>query len=207
MSAVSATAGDQWGMLTAGQARRAGASRVDLNRLTDDGILEPIAGAARVYRLVGAPADPDLDPLRAAWLQLGGSKTWDERIADADAIVSHRSAAHARGLGDLIPLQHEFYVPTRRRPRRTDIHLRVRSSLDPDGWTVWRGLPVCTIDMMIGDLLHDHEGESAIAQIVHDAIHDGLLDHARLHRAAHGHARSYGHATTAQLTAALIGPD
>lgn len=205
MSLLSSTTGEQWGMVTAGQARRLDVSRVDLSRLAGDGTLEPMPGAARVYRLTGAPEEPDLDPLRAAWLQLGGSKTWEERIADPDAVVSHRSAAHVRGLGDLIPLAHEFYVPTRRRPRREDVHLRIRSSLDSGAWTVWSGLPVCTIEVIVGDLLHDHDDESAIAQIVHDAIRDGLLDDAGLHRAAQGHARSYGHATTAQLTAVLSG--
>jgi hypothetical protein len=31
------------------------------------------------------------------------------------------SAAHLRGLGDLIPHGHEFYTTTRLRPRRNDI--------------------------------------------------------------------------------------
>src|SRR5680860_301877 len=88
MSLLSSTTGEQWGMVTAGQARRLGVSRVDLNRLVGDGTLEPTPGSARVYRLTGAPEDPDLDPLRAAWLQLGGPKTWEERIADPDAVVS-----------------------------------------------------------------------------------------------------------------------
>jgi len=160
-------------------------------------------GAPRVYQLTGVPADPDLDPLRAAWLQLSGSKTWEERIAEPDAIVSHRSAAHVLGLGDLIPREHEFYVPTRRRPRREDVHLRVRSSIDSGVWTVWSGLPVCTIEVIIGDLLHDHEDESAVAQVVHDAVREGLLDDPGLQRAAQGHARNYGHVTTAQLVATL----
>lgn len=134
MSLLSSTTGKQWGMVTAGQARRLGVSRVDLNRLSGDGTLEPMPGAARVYRLTGAPEDPDLDPLRAAWLQLGGSKTWEERIVDPDAVVSHRSAAHVRGLGDLIPLAHEFYVPTRRAPdARTFTSESVRPSTPARG--------------------------------------------------------------------------
>ena len=194
-------------MVSAGQARRLGVSRVDLNRLVDDETLEVMPGAARVYRLTGAPADPDQDPLRAAWLQLGGAKTWEERIAKPDAVVSHRSAAHARGLGDLIPNEHEFYVPARRRPRREDVRLRVCSSLDSGSWTVWSGLPVCTIEEIVGDLLHDHEDESAVAQIVRDARRDGLLDDAGLQRVAQGHARGYGHTTTTQLMAALTGEE
>lgn len=194
-------------MVTAGQARRLGVSRVDLNHLVGDGTLEPIPGAARVYRLTGAPADPELDPLRAAWLQLGGSRTWEERTTDPDAVVSHRSAAHARGLGDLIPLTHEFYVSNRHRLRRKDVHLRVRSLLEKGTWTMWSGLPVCTIEVIVSDLLHDHEDESAVAQIVQDAIRDGLLNNAELQRAVRGGTRSYGHARPAQLMAALSGKD
>lgn len=207
MFLLSSATGEQWGMVTAGQARQLGVSRVDLNRLVDDGTLDAVPGAARVYRLTGAPEDPDLDSLRAAWLQLGGAKRWEERVAEPDAVVSHRSAAHARGLGDLIPTSHEFYVRTRRRPRREDVRLRIRSSLASDTWAMWSGLPVCSIEVIVGDLLHDHEGESAIAQIVHDAIRDGLLDKAGLRRATEGHAHSYGHATSMQLMAALSGED
>ena len=205
MSQLSPSASEQWGMVTAGQARRLGVSRVDLNRLIDDEILETIDNAPRVYRLTGAPADPDLDGLRAAWLQLGGSKTWEERIVNPDAVVSHRSAAHARGLGDLIPSAHEFYVPFRRRPRRDDVHLRVRTHLAPETWSMWSGLPVCTIETIVSDLLQDREDESAVAQIVRDAMRDGLLDEAGLQRATHGHARRYGHAKDSDLMATLNG--
>ena len=107
MASLSPVASDQWGMLTAAHARRLGVSRVDLNRLVKDGTLECIPGAARVYRLTGVPEDPDQDPVRAAWLQLGKGRLWEERIRDVDAVVSHRSAAHVRSLGDLIPRVHE----------------------------------------------------------------------------------------------------
>ncbi|MGH3544835.1 MAG: hypothetical protein ACRDPW_02750 [Mycobacteriales bacterium] len=207
MALLSTVSGEQWGMVAAGQARRLGVSRVDLNHLVGDGTLEPIPGAARVYRLTGAPADPELDPLRAAWLQLGGSKTWGERTADPDAVVSHRSAAHARSLGDLIPLMHEFYVSTRHRLRREDVRLRVRSRMEKGTWTVWSGLPVCTIEVIVSDLLHDHEDESAIAQIVQDAMRDGLLNSAGLQRAVRGGTRGYGHVRPARLMAALHGKD
>lgn len=167
-------------MVTAGQARQRGVSRQDLNRLIDDGTLAVADQAARVYRLTGAPEDPDLDPLRAAWLQLGGTRAWHERIAAPDAVVSHRSAAHYRGLGDLIPDKHEFYTVTRLRPRRSDIKLRVRSQIDPGTWEVWNGLPVRTLPAIVEDLLSDHEDESAVAQVIRDALERGLLRAATL---------------------------
>ena len=175
MASLSPVSSDQWGMLTAAQARRLGVSRVDLNRLVKDGTIEPVPGGARVYRLTGVPEDPDQDPVRAAWLQLGQGRLWDERVRDGDAVVSHRSAAHVRNLGDLIPRVHEFYVPTRVRLRRTDLRLRVRPGIGRSDWSLSGGLPVCTIEKIVADLLGDHEDESAVAQIVQDGIREGLL--------------------------------
>lgn len=65
------------------------------------------------------------------------------------------------------------------------------------------GLPVCTIDTIVTDLLHEHEDESAVAQIVQDARRDGLLDDSRLLRSVNGYARCYGHPTTHQFIATL----
>lgn len=207
MAKLSSYAAEQWGMVTAAQARRLGVSRVDLNRLVDDGTLEAISGAARVYRLTGAPQDPDLDPTRATWLQLGGPHSWEERVVDPDAVVSHRSAAHVRGLGDLIPQSLEFYVTSRRRLRRNDVDLRVRSHLQRDSWDIWAGLPVCTIETIINDLLAEHEDESAVAQVVRDAMRHGLLDRRGVERAAVGHARAYAHPSTESLVTVLTGED
>lgn len=207
MAALSPSASEQWGMVTAAQARRLGISRVDLSRLVGDGTLEPVASAARVYRLTGAPEDPDLDPLRAAWLQLGGSRTWEERGLIVDAVVSHRSAAQARGLGDLIPQWHDFYVPVRRRPRRGDVKLRVRADIASVEWSMWSGLPVCTIERIVTDLVAEHEDESAVAQVSRDALRDGLLDRVELRRAVAGHARDYGHGTAQAMVAVLVGSE
>src|SRR6266508_3594889 len=176
---LSSWTSQQWGMVTAGQARRAGVSRVDVSRLVADGILERVDGADGVYRLAGSPEDPDIDGLRAAWLQLGGALSWEERRRLADTVVSHRSAAHARGLGDLIPHEHEFYVDRRRRLARDDVRLRVRSEM-PIEWSLWNGLPVCTVEQIVGDLLADHEDESAVATICRDTLRDGLTTRDRL---------------------------
>jgi hypothetical protein len=205
MASLSPVASDQWGMLTAAQARRLGVSRVDLNRLVNDGTLEPVSGAARVYRLTGVPDDPDQDPVRAAWLQLGKGRLWEERVRDVDDVVSHRSAAHVRGLGDLIPRVHEFYVLTRVRLRRTDVRLRVRSVMARSDWSLWGGLPVCTIEKIVADLLADHEDESAIAQIVRDGLRDGLLGRDELDRAAARYGVDYGYGSAIEFAAVLIG--
>jgi Transcriptional regulator, AbiEi antitoxin len=205
LAAISPVASEQWGMITAGQARRLGVSRQDLNRLVDDGTLAVADQAARVYRLTGVPEDPDLDPLRAAWLQLGGAKSWHERILAPHVVISHRSAAHLRGLGDLIPHVHEFYATSRLRPRRNDIRLRVRSGIASGSWEVWGGLPVHTVPAIIDDLLSDNEDESAIAQVVRDALERGILRREALQAIIEPHAVAYGRSDPAGLLRVLVG--
>lgn len=206
MIAISPTASAQWGMITAGQARDLGVSRQDIKRLVDDGTLVVADQATRVYRLSGAPEDPERDPLRAAWLQLGGGKPWHERTTGTpDAVISHRSAAHLRGLGDLIPHEHEFYTATRLRPRRADIKLRVRRHLARADWELWDGLPTCTVPAIIEDLLADDEDESAVAQLVQDALNLGLLHRDALDAIAAPHAAAYGHADSGTFAQLLAG--
>lgn len=206
LAALSVLTAEQWGMVTAAQARWLGVSRVDIGRLLADGSLELVAGAARVYRLVGSPPDPDLDPLRGAWLQLGADRPAMLRLGDPDAVTSHRSAANALGLGDVIASVHEFYVTGRRQPRRGDLRLRGWGSMCRDQWQVSGGLPVCMVDRVIADLLADREDESAVARICQDAVHAGLLDPARLDRLTAPHAAAYGAAGAAMFAARLLGP-
>ncbi|NMO54831.1 hypothetical protein HH310_27060 [Actinoplanes sp. TBRC 11911] len=205
LAAISPVASEQWGMITAGQVRQLEVSRQDLNRLVDDGTLALADQATRVYRLTGAPEDPDLDPLRAAWLQLGGDQSWQERTAAPNLVISHRSAAHLRGLGDLIPYKHEFYTTARLRPRRTDVKLRVRSQLAPDSWEIWDGLPVRIVSAIVVDLLSDGEDESAIAQVVRDAIGLGLLRDEELGAIVAPYATAYGHTDPGEFARVLTG--
>jgi hypothetical protein len=182
-------------------------SRLDVNRLVDDGALAVTDQSARVYRLVGVPEDPDLDSLRAAWLQLGGAKSWQERITVPDLVISHRSAAHLRGLGDLIPHMHEFYATTRLRPRRDDIRLRVRSQMAPGSWEVWGGLPVSTVQAIVEDLLKDGEDESAVAQIVRDALAQGLLRRDSIGVTVEPYTSAYGHRDREEFVRVLVGEE
>jgi hypothetical protein len=205
LAALSVLTAEQWGMVTAAQVRWLGVSRVDIGRLLADGALERVAGAARVYRLAGSPPDPELDPLRGAWLQLCGDRPAMLLLADPGAVTSHRSAAIALGLGDVIASVHEFYVTCRRQPRRADLRLRGWGTLGRDQWHVTGGLPVCMADRIVGDLLADREDESAVAGICQDAVHAGLLDPGRLAGLAAPHAAAYGAASGAALAARLLG--
>lgn len=194
----------QWGMVTASQARSVGVSRADVARLIADGVLDDVPGAARVYRLTGAPVDPDRDPIRAAWLQLGGTTDLDTRLRTPDAVVAGRSAALVLEIGDLQAVNHEFYVTRRRQPRRGDLHLRVRRTLSTGDWSIRDSLPVCTAPRIVGDLLHEREDGETVARICQDAIRRGLLNPADLLRAAGPHAAAYGASTARSFTELLL---
>lgn len=202
---LSPFAAEQWGMVTAAQARELEVSRLDLSRLVQDGTFERIEPGAQVYRLTGSPPDPDLDPLRAAWLQLGAGTPTAQRLRVPDAVVSHRSAAAALGLGDLLSDVHEFYSRTRRRLRREDVRIRVRPQLPRQDWMVVRGLPVTTARKIVADLLHDREDESAVARIVRDALRAELLTPTELEDSVRSHAAAYGVPSGSAMAVALAG--
>lgn len=205
LAAVSPLAAGQWGMVSAAQARQLGVSRVDLNRLVHDGSLERVDVAARVYRLAGSPPDPDLDELRAVWLQLGEGMPTPRRLREPDAVVCHRSAAAVLGLGDLLADVHEFYSPARRRPRRGDVRIRVRAALPPGDWRVVGGLPVTTASRVVTDLLADREDESAVARVVQDALRGELLVRGELEDLVAAAAAAYGASSPSAMAAALAG--
>jgi predicted transcriptional regulator of viral defense system len=205
MATLSPLAAEQWGMVTAAQARGLGVSRLDLSRLVTDGTFDRIDPGARVYRLTGSPTDPDLDPLRAAWLQLAPATPAALRLRDPDAIVSHRSAAAVLELGDLLPDKHDFYVPARRRLRRGDVRVRLAKPPDRTEWTTVRGLPVTTARRTVMDLLSDREDESAIARVTQDGLRAQLLTVAELETAVRGQGVAYGAPSDAALARALAG--
>jgi predicted transcriptional regulator of viral defense system len=202
---LSPLAAEQWGMVTAAQARDLGVSRLDLTRLVNDGTFERIEPGAGVYRLTGSPPDPDLDAIRAAWLQLGPDPPASQRLRDPDSIVSHRSAAVVLHLGDLLPDKHEFYSPVRRRLRRDDVRIHVYPDLTRIPWTTVHGLPVTTARRTIADLLHDREDESAVARITQDSIRAGLLTEGELAEAVRGHSSAYGSDSDSTLAHTLAG--
>lgn len=203
MGRLSEVAQAQWGLVTARQSRTVEVSRVDVARLVLDGALERVAPG--VYRLVGAPPHPDLDGVRAAWLQLDPGQPTEGRRRRPDAVASHRSAATVLGLGDLLPDGHQFYVVGRRQLRRADVQTRVRRDLPRSAWRVVDGLPVTTAARTVADLLAEREDESAVARVVQDALHVGLLSYAEILTCATAAFRAYGAATPGEFAGSLVG--
>ncbi len=173
-SKLAALAEDQWGLLTRRQAEAAGISPATFQRLSGEGgVLERMTHG--VYHLEGAPL-PDHAALRAAWLALAPETLAWERLPE-QGVVSHRSAAAMYGLGELPADHHEFTLPTRRQTRREDVRLH-RQAVPEKEWITLRGLPVTRPSRIAADLLAEHEGPEAIAQVVAAAIR-GVNDYPR----------------------------
>lgn len=163
-------AADQWGLVTTPQAIAAGLSRVQLTRLSAAGALTRLSHG--VYATRGAESSEHLE-LYAAWLALAPSRLATDRLradpADADAVVSHASAAALFGLGDLDADRHEFTLPSRKQSRRPELRLH-RGVLPPEDVTIYRGLPVATPTRTVVDLTADgHDGDH-VAGVLADAV-------------------------------------
>lgn len=179
---------DQWGLVTRGQAERAGVPRATFDRLVaDEDVIERVCHG--VYRMKLAPT-PDHLGLRAAWLQLAPeTPAWERR--PEQGVVSHRAAAALYGIGDLPADRHEFTLPTRRQTRRPDVRLH-RRRLEDGEWTWLRGLPVTRPARIASDLLQDNEGLDAVAQITVDAIRAAADDPSAFVAALAPHAERFG---------------
>lgn len=152
MRRLSGVAEDQWGLVTADQARSVGVPPQQLARLARAGSIERLAHG--IYRLRGSP-EPDYVGLRAAWLSLDPRRKAWERLHDpAGAVVSHTSAASLYGVGELRADVHEFTLSVRKQTRRPDIRLH-KGIVDAEDQIIVLGLPTTRAGKMLGDLLGD----------------------------------------------------
>lgn len=184
-------AADQWGLVTAAQARRVGITAQNMSQMAKAGDLVRLAHG--IYRLAGNPIDRHED-LRAAWLALDPSRTAADRITEQDVdIVSHRSAALVLEIGDLAADVMEFTAPQRRQTRRTDVRLH-RGATHGD-WALADGLPVATPLRIIADLAAAGIDRGHLATVVRDAMIKYDLPADAVAGVLARHARRYGGAT------------
>lgn len=164
----------QWGLVTTNQATAAGSSRTQLNRLAAAGVLMHLAHGVYAMR---TSAGDDLLDLRCAWLTLDPTRLAADRLADPSptAVVSHASAAHLHGHGDLLADRHEFTVTTRKQTRRRELRLH-RGDLPAGDVTVHRGLPVTTPARTVLDLLTAHHDGEHVASVLADAVRAHQVD-------------------------------
>ncbi|MGQ4509938.1 type IV toxin-antitoxin system AbiEi family antitoxin domain-containing protein [Dermabacteraceae bacterium P13147] len=157
----------QWGLATTGQAEVLGVSRVDLGRLCDAGAIQRIRRG--VYALASSTYGP-LQSVQAAWLATAPSVDAETRVMEGDdVVVSHFSAAYVHGLGDLIPVRHEFTSPRRRQTTQTDVRFH-RLELSDEDLAVVDGLPVTSVLRTVADLAASRVDLDHLAGIVRDAL-------------------------------------
>ena len=164
----------QWGLVTTSQAQTAGVARTHLNRLAAAGVLVRLTHGVYAMR---TSAGEDLLDLRCAWLTLDPTRLAADRLADSTptAVVSHASAAHLHGHGDLLADRHEFTVPTRKQTRRPELRLHRGDFLAADV-TVHHGLPVTTPTRTVLDLLTAHHDGEHVAGVLAGAVRAHQVD-------------------------------
>ncbi|MGV9844813.1 type IV toxin-antitoxin system AbiEi family antitoxin domain-containing protein [Streptomyces pseudogriseolus] len=183
-------ASDQWGLVTAAQAKLDGVQGVDLLRLERAGLLE---GVGRGVYLIAAAVPPEHLQTKVAWLRLDPKTPAWQRPADSErsGVVSHASACELHGLGDLPADRVELIVPVRRTTRDEGVLLH-RLALEEGDVTVVDGLPVTTVERTVVDLLRSRADGAHVGTVIADADLKGLLDVGLLAARVGSFARAYG---------------
>ncbi|MDG9695352.1 type IV toxin-antitoxin system AbiEi family antitoxin domain-containing protein [Streptomyces sp. DH17] len=199
LALVSGMAADQWGLVTAAQAKTLGVSGVQLMRLTEAGLLESVGRGVYALPAVGMPQHLEI---KVAWLRLQpGVPAWERPLGGRDSgVVSHASACQLHDLGDIPAPEAEISVPRRRTTTEAFVRLRT-ATVDAADITVVDGLPVTTAARTIVDLLHAKADGGHIGGVIVDAERRDLLDLGTLAEAVQPYARRYG------LPAAATGHD
>ncbi|MFB7293535.1 type IV toxin-antitoxin system AbiEi family antitoxin domain-containing protein [Actinacidiphila glaucinigra] len=188
-------AADQWGLVTAAQAKDAGLNGVQLLRLTEAGLLE---SAGRGVYLLTAAGQPQHLEIKVAWLRLQPKiPAWQRQPGDPDSgVISHASACQLHDLGDIPAPRVEISVPRRRTTNDSFVHLRT-VVLDPAEITLADGLPVTTAPRTIVDLLHAKADGGHIGAVIAEAERRDLISLPDLAERVGPFARKYGLPRTA----------
>ncbi|MEU0853519.1 type IV toxin-antitoxin system AbiEi family antitoxin domain-containing protein [Streptomyces flaveolus] len=206
LATVAGMAADQWGLVTAAQAKGLGVSGVQLMRLTEAGLLESVGHGVYALLAVGLPQHLEI---KVAWLRLQPkTPAWDRPLGGQDSgVVSHASACQLHGLGDIPAPDVEISVPRRRTTTEPFVRLRT-ACLDTADITVVDGLPVTTAARTIVDLLHTKADGGHVGGVIADAERRDLVDIDALADAVQPYARKYGlpaGATGQELIEHLVG--
>jgi hypothetical protein len=171
-AAIAQLAASQWGLITTAQATAAGATRMLLTRMTDNGELERVVYG--VYAVPAASADEQLEK-RALWLTLDPTTPAEERLTrrHESGVLSHATAAALHGIGNILDYRVEITTPNRHQSRRRDLRLH-RAELRPDETTYAEGLPVTTAARTISDLVAAGHDRDHVADVLDDAVRQGL---------------------------------
>lgn len=174
MSELGGIAQNQWGLVTARQAQAVGVSRLQLSRLADGGALERVAQG--IYRLAGAPP-LEHQQIVVAWIALDGGVFSAAR--QPDAVVAGTAAARVHEIGDFWMESIDFFTPTRRVSRRSDVRTRIRV-LTRNEYTLVNGMPTLTAARTIADLVERSIDESLIVDTIRNGLDRGIVNTSRL---------------------------
>src|ERR1700760_2104274 len=97
----------RWGLITTGQAERAGVSRKQLARMASAGAIDRVAQG--VYRVTGAPQQ-EHEAIYTAWLAPGGATAPRTDTGVAPIVAAGETAAVVHGIGDFFPAGFDFIV-------------------------------------------------------------------------------------------------
>jgi len=206
LAVLSGVAADQWGLVTAAQAKAHGLSAVQLKRLTEAGLLENVGRG--VYALPAAGLPHHLE-IKVAWLRLQPTvPAWERAIGGPDSgVISHASASQLHSLGDIPAPDVEISVPRRRTTTEPFVRLRT-ADLPTADITIVDGLPVTTPARTIIDLLQAKADGGHVGGVIADAERRDLVDINVLAQAVQPYARKYGlrpAATGYELIEHLVG--
>ncbi|NJP74604.1 type IV toxin-antitoxin system AbiEi family antitoxin domain-containing protein, partial [Streptomyces sp. C1-2] len=195
LAVLSGAAADQWGLVTAAQAKELGLNAVQLLRLTEAGLLENVSRG--VYFLATGAVPQHMD-IKAAWLRLQPREfAWNRPLGHPDSgVVSHASACRLHELGDIPAPEVEITVPRRRTTNEPFVRLRT-ASLEPADITVVDGLPVTTAARTIVDLLQAKADGGHIGGVIAEAERRELIAVDELAERVRPYARKYGLKATA----------
>lgn len=188
---VAEFASEQWGVITAAQARTQGVTPVQMKRLADRGALERVHHG--IYYMTRLPYDP-LQDLRVAWIALDPHASAWERLNQPfpGGVVSHRTAAHMHQLGDIDADLTEFTCQHRIRLTLPDIRIHT-GTVETADWTTVNGLPVTTARRTIEDLAAARIDGGHLATIVRDALSRELVSDTEVEKTLAAHAFEYGY--------------
>ncbi|MBI4730250.1 MAG: type IV toxin-antitoxin system AbiEi family antitoxin domain-containing protein [Acidobacteria bacterium] len=161
-------ANEQYGYITADDARAAGVDPAHLRIMHHRGLLTRVARG--VYRFPVVPTTA-LDQYMEAAL-------WPRTTA----VLSHETALDLHGLCDVNPARIHVTVPARYRLRReVPLMYRLhRRDLDPGDLTRYEGIPIVTVYRAILDGVEADLGRHLVEQAMDTARRRGLLAPAEL---------------------------
>jgi predicted transcriptional regulator of viral defense system len=195
LAVLSGASADQWGLVTAAQAKKLGLSAVQLLRLVEADLLVSVSHGVYLLTVSGMPSHVEI---KAAWLRLQPKEfAWDRTVGHRDSgVVSHASACQLHDLGDIPAPEVELTVPRRRTTTEPFVRLRT-GVLDASDITVADGLPVTTAARTITDLLRARADGGHIGAVIADAARRDLLDLDDLAERVQPQAGRYGLKATA----------